>query len=298
LLGPHIEQRGSSITESSLRFDFSHFSGLTPDEIASIELEVNKKIWANLPVSTKIMSLNEAKHSGAIALFDEKYAEKVRVVSMGDFSMELCGGTHVNSTGEIGGFKILSEAAIASGVRRIEACTAQQAFIYNQSIDKKLKTIAALFKTGINEILPKIQQILDVNKAQEKELLQLKNQAAINDCGRLLSEVVNVDEIKVLVAKLENIDAKILRNMLDQLLQQLDSAVILLATIINDKIQLVVGVNKDCSAQFSAKELAQYVAAQIGGSAGGKSDIAQGGGTEIAKLDAALDSVLDWIKVK
>jgi alanyl-tRNA synthetase len=297
-LGNHVEQRGSSVTEHNLRFDFSHFEGLTAEEIADIELAVNQKIWANWPVKTKIMTLEEAKQTGAIALFNEKYDEKVRVVCMGDFSMELCGGTHVNATGEIGIFKILSESAIAAGVRRIEACTNAQAFNYMQSIDRHLKNIALLFKTGVNEILPKLQQTLALNRSYEKELLQLKDKAAISDSSRLLSQAVDIKGIKVLVSKLENIDPKTMRSILDRLKQQLDLAVILLASIVNDKIQLVVSVSKGCSKEFSAGELAKYVAAQIGGNGGGKDDMAQGGGTEIAKIDSALNSVLDWVKQK
>jgi alanyl-tRNA synthetase len=297
-LGNHVEQRGSSVTENYLRFDFSHFSGLTSEEITSIELAVNQKIWSNLAVKTEIMTLDEAKHSEAIALFDEKYAEKVRVISMGDFSKELCGGTHVSATSEIGIFKILAESAIAAGVRRIEACTNEPAFLHMQHLDHQQKTLAFFLKTGVNEILPKIQQILEQNKAQEKELLQLKDQAAISDSHHLLSQAIDIKGIKVLVAKLKNVDSKMMRNILDRLKPQFDQAIILLATIINNKIQLAVSISKSCTEKYSAGELAQYVATQIGGSGGGKGEMAQGGGTEIAKLETALGSVVGWVENK
>ena len=298
ILGNHVEQRGSSITESSLRFDFSHFQGLTSEEINAIELAVNEKIWANLMVETKVMTLSEAKKCGAIALFDEKYADEVRVINMGDFSMELCGGTHVSFTGAIGTFKILAESAVAAGVRRIEACTKGTAVAYIQNIDKQIKTVAALLKTGVNDSISKIQQILEHNRLQEKELLQLKDKAVIGEINHLLSRIVEVNGVQVLATKLEHVDTKMMRNILDRIKSQLSSAVILLTAVINDKIQLVVGVSKNCAEQFPANDLAQYISAQIGGSGGGRNDMAQGGGTEISKIDSALGSVVEWIKQK
>jgi alanyl-tRNA synthetase len=295
ILGSHVEQKGSLVNAERLRFDFSHFEPITAQQIQAIEQLVNQKIRANLPATRKLMSLAEAKKKGAMALFDEKYADQVCVVSMGDFSMELCGGTHVNATGEIGLFKIISESGIAAGIRRIEAITGEQAFLYVEKMEEELKNVAVLLKTEPHKIIEKLHKTLEYSKEQEKELLQLKSKVASSSSSNLAEHAVDIQGIKVLATKLEKVDSKTIRSTIDNLRQKLGSSVILLASVADNQIQLVAGVSKDNIGKIHAGKLMQYVTAQIGGKGGGKPDMAQGGGTDVKALDAALTSVSNWV---
>ncbi len=298
ILGSHVEQKGSLVNAERLRFDFSHFEPITAEQIRNIEQLVNQQIWANLPVTKKLMSLEEAKKKGAMALFGEKYGGQVCVITMGDFSMELCGGTHINATGEIGLFKIISESGIAAGIRRIEAITGEQAFLYVRKLEEQLKDAAVLLKTEPHKVLEKLHKTLEFSKAQEKELLQLKNKLAASSSNNLADNAINIRGTKVLTTKLENVDSKTIRSTIDQLRSILGSSVILLAAVTDGKIQLAAGVSKDNIDKIHAGELMQYVTAQIGGKGGGKPDMAQGGGTDVEALDKALASVTNWVASK
>lgn len=282
VLGTHALQRGSFVDDKRLRFDFTNFNAVSANELKTIEKLVNQNIRTNLPVTTEIKSLAEAKKAGVIALFGEKYGDKVRVVKMGEVSQELCGGTHVKNTSEIGLFKIIAESGIASGVRRIEAVTADNALEFIEQ--KEL------------ELLEKINQNERLVKLKDKEISELKTKLANAQSGDLASKAINVNGIKLLTAILPDADNKMLRDNLDKLKQQLDKAVIVLATVQNNKIQLVVGVTKNCTDKINANELLKFIAPQIDGSGGGRADMAQGGGTKIENLELALNSVIDFVK--
>lgn len=296
VLGSHVEQKGSLVSADRLRFDFSHFEPINDEQIKDIERIVNWQIRSNLPVITEIMSLQDAKDAGIIALFGEKYGEQVRVVSIGDISRELCGGTHVQASGEIGLFKILSETGIAAGVRRIEAITGENAIEYIEKVETRLKSMAALLKTGQNKILEKLQQTIEQNRIYGKELEQLKSKFAVLESGDLAEQAIDVKGIKVLAVKLEGADSKTLRNTVDQLKQKLGSAVIALASIADDKAILISGVSNDMVNKLHAGRLMQYLASQVGGKGGGRPDMAQGGGVDIKAIDSTLNSVVNWVK--
>ncbi|OGT07761.1 MAG: alanine--tRNA ligase [Gammaproteobacteria bacterium GWE2_37_16] len=295
VLGDHATQRGSLVDAKKLRFDFAHFSALTTEELHKIESIVNAQIRANLIVKTTIMSLEEAKKAGAVALFGEKYGDKVRVVKMGDFSSELCGGTHVNQTGEIGILQITSESGVASGIRRIEAITGANALEWITQNTTELKKAAELLNTNIDQVCVKLQHGFTEKRALEKELTQIKTALASNKGNDLVSQAQKIGGINVLAAKIENVDSKTLRQTLDTLKEKLQPAVVFLATVNADKIQLVAGVSKDICAKFKANELLQYVAKQVDGTGGGRPDMAQGGGTNVANLDMALQSVAGYV---
>jgi len=296
VLGEHVQQKGSQVSAERLRFDFSHFEAITPAELSRIENLANEQIRANLPVETRIMAIDEAKAAGAMALFGEKYGAKVRVLSMGDFSIELCGGTHVSRTGDIGLCKIVSEAGVAAGVRRIEAVTAQGALDWVDAQEERLERVAALVKAGRDDVADKVQQALERSRKLEKELEQLKSKLASSQGADLASQAEEINGIKVLAANLEGADPKGLRDTVDQLKNKLGSAAVLLATVEGDKISLVAGVTKDATDRIKAGDLLKAVAEQVGGKGGGRPDMAQGGGTEPAKLDAALQSVNGWVR--
>ena len=298
VLGSHVEQKGSLVDAERLRFDFSHFEPITTQQIQAVEQIVNQKIRANLKAHRKIMTLKEAKKKGAMALFAEKYADQVCVVTMGDFSMELCGGTHVQASGEIGLFKIISESGIAAGIRRIEAVTGEQAFLYVEKVADQLKNVAILLKTEPHKIVEKLHQTLEQSKAQEKELLQLKSKLASSSGSNLAELAVDVQGVKVLATKLEKVDSKTLRSTIDALRQKLGSSVVLLATVTDNRIHLAAGVSKDYIDKLHAGKLMQYVTAQIGGKGGGSVDMAQGSGTDVKALDKALTSVSSWVASK
>lgn len=297
VLGNHVSQKGSLVEEARLRFDFSHPDGLTTEELIQIEDLVNEKILENTRANTEIMALEEAKKSGAMSLFGEKYGDTVRVLKMGgEFSVELCGGTHVNLAGDIGLFKIITETGIAAGVRRIEALTGTAAISYVRANEAKIHTLAGLLKSDHANIETKLGQVLDKVKTQEKEISRLKSTLASKDGGDLASEAIDVDGIKVLAKSLDDIDQKSLRDTLDQLKNKLGTAAIVLASVSDNKITLVAGVTKDTTNKIKAGELVNFVAEQVGGHGGGRPDMAQAGGNDPAGLPGALEGVPGWIK--
>lgn len=298
VIGEHVQQKGSVVEPDRLRFDFMHFAPLTADEISAVELLVNHKIQMNLPVETKIMAARDATASGAMALFGEKYGEKVRVLTMGhDFSIELCGGTHVTRTGDIGFFKIVYETGIAAGVRRVEAFTGQKAVVWAQQQEQSIRNLAEVLKTTPIEMEAKAQQLNARIKTLEKQLTKLQADLAGGGGGKsLLSDAKEIKGVKVLASVLPAGDAKSLREAVDRFKQQLGSAVVVLGVIEDDKISLVAGVTKDCVGKVHAGELVNSVALQVGGKGGGRPDMAQAGGDQPDKLPAALDSVYAWVE--
>ncbi len=295
LLGDHVQQKGSLVDWQRLRFDFSHFEPLSRDQIEEIERLVNAQIRRNLAVSAKEMARDEALAVGAVALFGEKYGNRVRVLAMGDFSVELCGGTHVKRTGDIGFFKITAETGIAAGVRRIEAVTGEQAVRWAQTADRQLSSLAEMLKCKPENLEEKVPRLLEQNRQLDKELMQLKSRLASQTGGDLSSQAVEIDGIKVLAVKMEDSDPKVLRTTLDQLKNKLGQAVIVLATVHNGKVTLVAGVTQNLTDRFKAGELVNFVAQQIGGRGGGRPDFAQAGGTQPEKLTQALESVAEWV---
>ncbi|MCC8463798.1 alanine--tRNA ligase [Photorhabdus bodei] len=295
ILGEHVSQKGSLVNDKYLRFDFSHFEAMKPEQIRQVEDLVNAEVRQNSPVVTELMDLETAKAKGAMALFGEKYEEQVRVLSMGDFSTELCGGTHANRTGDIGLFRIIAESGTAAGIRRIEAITGKKALeSVHQQVDL-LQDIAQLVKSDIHSLSEKVRVTLDRTKALEKELQQLKDQQAAQESCSLASKAKEVKGVKLLVSQLSNTEPKMLRTMVDDLKNQLGSAIIVLSAISDDKVSLIVGVTKDLTAQIKAGELISSVAQQIGGKGGGRPDMAQAGGSDIEALPSALDSVEEWV---
>ncbi|WP_455210815.1 alanine--tRNA ligase, partial [Kaarinaea lacus] len=296
VLGEHVTQKGSLVQANRLRFDFAHFEPVTAEQLRDIENLVNEKIRANLPVDTRLMKHDEAIAAGAMALFGEKYGDTVRVLSMGDFSIELCGGTHVGRTGDIGIFKIISETGTAAGVRRIEAVAGASALRWINENDQRLLHIAAAVKAGRDDVDSKVNQLLRRNKELEKELEKLQSQLASSRGGDLLSQAQEIDGIKVLAARLDGVDPKSLRETTDQLKNKLGSAAVVLATVQGDKVSLVAGVTQDQTGRLRAGNLVNAVAQQVGGKGGGRPDMAMAGGNNPAALDAALRSVPEWIR--
>jgi alanyl-tRNA synthetase len=298
VLGMHVAQRGSLVAPDRLRFDFSHPEPLTALQLDQIERLVNDQIRANARADIRIMPIDEALAAGAIALFGEKYGEQVRVLRFGDFSTELCGGTHVQRAGDIGLFKIVAETGVAAGIRRIEALTGADALEWIDANEQRLDQIAALVKGHRADVDQKVRQVLERNRAMERELEQLKARLAASKGSDLVSRAVEIDGINVLAAHLEGADAKSLRNTLDQLKDKLRSAAIVLATVIDDKVSLVAGVTKDQTRRVKAGDLVNAVARQVGGQGGGRPDMAQAGGNNPAALDAALRSVPEWVRAQ
>jgi alanyl-tRNA synthetase len=296
ILGEHVAQRGSLVDSEKLRFDFSHFDAITPQQLAEIEDIVNRQIRANLPVETQLMAPDEAKAAGAMALFGEKYGDIVRVLSMGDFSVELCGGTHVNRTGDIGLFKIVSEGGVAAGVRRIEAVTGSRALKWIADGERSLTMVASFVKGSRDDVAAKVEQLVERNRSLEKEVERLKAKLASSQGGDLASQAVAVDGIQVLAAKLEGVDPKSLRDTVDQLKNKLGSAAVVLATVTGDKVSLAAGVTADQTSRVKAGDLVNWVAQQVGGKGGGRPDMAMAGGKDPSGLDAALQGVPDWVK--
>jgi alanyl-tRNA synthetase len=297
-LGEHVTQKGSLVDAERLRFDFSHFEPLSSTQLQTIERLVNHQIRHNYPVETRIMSLDDAKSAGAMALFGEKYDDQVRVLRMGDFSTELCGGTHVNAVGDIGLFKIIAESGIASGVRRIEAITGDRAILWVGEEEARLSHIAEMLKSGREDVDDKVVQLLERSRTLEKELERLKGQLASAAGDGLAAEAVDVGGVKVLAAKLDGADQKSLRETLDQLKNKLGSAVILLASVTGPKVSLVAGITKDQTQQMKAGDLIKTVAEQVGGQGGGRPDMAQAGGNNPDALPQALASVEAWVRDK
>ena len=296
VLGEHVTQKGSLVQADRLRFDFAHFEPIKPEQLKQIEELVNEHIRLNHPVETKLMAQDEAIKSGAMALFGEKYGDVVRVLRMGDFSTELCGGTHVSRTGDIGLFKITQETGTAAGVRRIEAVTGRGALRYIEQEERQLNEVAQLTKGKRDDVSERVKQLIERNRQLEKELEQLKGKLASSAGSDLASQAQEINGIKVLAAKLDGADVKALRDTLDQLKNKLGSAAIVLAAVEDGKISLVAGVTKEQTKQIKAGELVNAVALQVGGKGGGRPDMAQAGGTNPAALDAALASVPDWVR--
>ena len=298
VLGTHVSQKGSLVNDKVLRFDFSHNEAMKPEEIRAVEDLVNAQIRRNLPIETNIMDLEAAKAKGAMALFGEKYDERVRVLSMGDFSTELCGGTHASRTGDIGLFRIISESGTAAGVRRIEAVTGEGAIATVHADSERLSEVAHLLKGDSNNLADKVRSVLERTRQLEKELQQLKEQAAAQESANLSSKAIDVNGVKLLVSELSGVEPKMLRTMVDDLKNQLGSTIIVLATVAEGKVSLIAGVSKDVTDRVKAGELIGMVAQQVGGKGGGRPDMAQAGGTDAAALPAALASVKGWVSAK
>lgn len=298
VLGTHVSQKGSLVNDKVLRFDFSHNEAMKPEDIRAVEDLVNTQIRRNLPIETNIMDLEAAKAKGAMALFGEKYDERVRVLSMGDFSTELCGGTHASRTGDIGLFRIISESGTAAGVRRIEAVTGEGAIATVHADSDRLSEVAHLLKGDSNNLADKVRSVLERTRQLEKELQQLKEQAAAQESANLSSKAIDVNGVKLLVSELSGVEPKMLRTMVDDLKNQLGSTIIVLATVVEGKVSLIAGVSKDVTDRVKAGELIGMVAQQVGGKGGGRPDMAQAGGTDAAALPAALASVKAWVSAK
>jgi len=298
VLGLHVQQKGSLVDPDRTRFDYSHNEPLTDPQLREIERLVNEEIRRNVPVEARIMKYDDAIKAGAMALFGEKYGDEVRMLSMGDFSTELCGGTHVRRTGDIGFFKVMSESGIASGVRRIEATTAEGALIWVQQQETNLQQVASALKTPAQEVTQKIGQIVDNVRQLEKELARLKSKLASSQGDDVAAQAVDVKGVKVLAATLEGADAKALREAMDKLKDKLKSCVLVLAASEGGKVTLIAGVSGDLTARVKAGELVNFVAQQVGGKGGGRPDMAQAGGNDPEKLPAALASVVDWVSGK
>ncbi|HEX7954410.1 MAG TPA: alanine--tRNA ligase, partial [Burkholderiales bacterium] len=288
VLGTHVAQKGSLVDANRTRFDFSHNAPMTAEEIRTVENLVNREIRENHAVEAKRMKYDEAIKAGAMALFGEKYGDEVRVLSMGDFSTELCGGTHVRRTGDIGFFKIVSESGVASGIRRVEAVTANGALAWVHEQESKLNQAAQVLKAQPQELTQKLGQVLDNVKSLEKELARLKSKLASSQGDDLADQAVTIGAAKVLAAKLDGADAKTLREALDKLKDKLGSAAIVLGAVEGEKVTLIAGVTTDLVAKVKAGELVNFVARQVGGKGGGRPDMAQAGGTEPGKLSEAL----------
>jgi len=297
VLGEHVTQKGSLVDSERLRFDFSHFEAVTADQLKAIETLVNDQIRANSAVATELCDMDAAKAKGAMALFGEKYGDTVRVLTMGDgFSVELCGGTHVNRTGDIGLFRIVSESGVAAGIRRIEAITGAQALELFDRVETLVDTASRSLKTNRDSLVEKLEALVAQNRKLEKDLAQLKTRLATAGSGDLSAQAQDIGGVKVLALNLEGADAKSLRDTVDQFKNKLGTAVVLLAAVEGDKAALVAGVTQDITGKVKAGDLMGYVASQLGGKGGGRPDMAQGGGTNLAALDAALASVVPWVK--
>ncbi|MDE2451687.1 MAG: alanine--tRNA ligase [Gammaproteobacteria bacterium] len=298
-LGTHVQQKGSLVAPDRLRFDFSHLQPVTPAELTDIERLVNAQIRLNAPAETQVMGYESAVAAGAMALFGEKYDKDVRVLRIGDFSMELCGGTHVQRAGDIGLFKILSESGVASGVRRIEAITGAAAIEYVEQNDSLLRELAQLVRGSREDVKDKVQDVLERNRQMEKEVRTLKDRLASGQGADLASGAVDVQGVKIVATKVEGADAGALRSAVDRLKDRLKSAVVVLASVEGpEKVVLVAGVTADQTARIKAGELAGTIAAKVGGRGGGRPDFAQAGGNNPAALDAALASVPDLVRAR
>jgi alanyl-tRNA synthetase len=299
VLGTHVQQKGSLVAPDRLRFDFAHFQPVTPEELREIERLVNAQIRANVPAETRVMDYEGAVAGGAIALFGEKYDKDVRVLRLGDFSMELCGGTHVARAGDIGFFKIVSEGGVAAGVRRIEALTGERALEYVERNEALLRDLAALVRGAPEELTDKVREQLERTRQLEREIRSLRDRLASGQGVDLAAGAVDVQGVKVVATKVDGADAGALRSAVDQLKDRLKSAVVVLASVESPaKVLLVVGVTPDQTARIKAGELAGAVAAQVGGRGGGRADFAQAGGSRPEALDAALESVQEFVRAR
>jgi alanyl-tRNA synthetase len=289
-----VQQKGSLVDPTRTRFDFAHHAAMSDDEIRRVETLVNDEILANPDANCRVMSMDDAKKLGAMALFGEKYGDTVRVLDIGA-SRELCGGTHVARTGDIGLFKIVSEGGVAAGIRRVEAVTGDVALAWVQGVENVLHDAAGAFKVPVVELRGKIEQLIESARATERELARLKSKLAASQGDDLLSKAVDVKGVKVLVAALDGADAKALRETMDKLKDKLRPAAIVLAAVVDGKVQLAAGVTPEAVGRIKAGELVNFVAQQVGGKGGGKPDMAMAGGTDAAALPKALASVQGWV---
>lgn len=295
VLGEHVSQKGSLVNTERLRFDFSHFEALTAEEIVMVEKLVNEQIRLNSPVSAQIMTKDDAVQAGAMALFGEKYGSEVRVLKIGDFSTELCGGTHVERSGDIGVFKIISEAGVAAGVRRIEAVTGSACVEWIINRDNAMSTVSGLLKSSADKVPEKVEQLLEKTRVLEKQIERLNSKLASSAGDQLLAQAVDVAGLKVLAVKLEDVDSKTLRDLADQLKNKLGRCALVLAVVEGEKVSLIAVVSKDAIGQIKAGELVNFVATQVGGKGGGKPDLAMAGGNNPSGLAAALAAVPAWV---
>ena len=295
VLGQHVVQKGSLVSDKALRFDFAQPEAITKEQLTQIETLVNQKIRANFPVQTDIMDIDSAKAKGAMALFGEKYGDKVRVLTMGDFSIELCGGIHAKRTGDIGLFKIITENAVAAGVRRIEAVTGENAIEWLHNQQRILTQSADLLKSDVNTLAEKIQQLQEKAKKVEKELQGLKEKAAMQAGSDFVKSAVKINGVSVITQQLDGIETKSLRVMVDDLKNQLGSGVIAFASILDEKVNLVVGVTNDLTAKIKAGELVNLMAQQVGGKGGGRPDMAMAGGSQPENVTQAIKVAQDWL---
>ena len=298
VLGAHVQQKGSLVDAQRTRFDFSHNEPMSDAQLRQVETLVNHEVRRNTEVSVRVMKYDDAIKAGAMALFGEKYGDEVRVIGMGEFSTELCGGTHVRRTGDIGFFKIVSESGVAAGIRRVEAVTAEGALVWVQQQEARLVEAAGVLKAQPQELSQKISQLIDGARAAEKELARLKSKVASAQGDDLAAQALDINGAKLLAVALEGADAKALRETMDKLKDKLRSAVLVLASTEGGKVALIAGVTADLTAKVKAGELVNFVAQQVGGKGGGRADMAQAGGTEPAKLPAALASVQAWVQQK
>ena len=299
VLGTHVLQKGSLVAPDRLRFDFAHFQALTAEELLQVEQLVNAQIRANTAAETSVMDYDSAVAAGAMALFGEKYDKDVRVLRLGDFSVELCGGTHVQRSGDIGLFKIIGETGVASGVRRIEALTGAGALDYVERNDALLRDVAALVRGSHEDLKEKVREQLERTRAMEREIRSLKDRLASGQGVDLAAGAVDVQGVKVVATKVDGVDAAGLRTAVDQLKERLKPAVVVLASVESPaKVVLVVGVTPDQTSRIKAGELAGAVAAQVGGRGGGRADFAQAGGSKPEALDAALESVQEFVRAR
>lgn len=302
VLGDHVQQKGSLVSAERLRFDFSHFEAMTAEQLKEVERLVNEQVLANAPTRVETMSLDAARARGAAALFEAKYADRVRVLTIGadDFSIELCGGTHVQRSGDIGCFHILTEAGVASGVRRIEALTGEGALAWFAAREATLEGVAQRLKARPEQLEERVESLVERNRTLEKELERLKAKLVSAAGSNMLSQALEINGVKLLSTQLEGVSGKDLRGVLDQLKNQLGSGIVVLgvADAASGKVSLIAGVTDDLTARVKAGELVNHVAAQVGGKGGGRPDMAQAGGSDPAALPAALDSVADWLKAR
>ncbi len=297
VLGSHVQQKGSQVDPDKTRFDFVHTSPMTDAEIRRVEKIVNAEILANAETLARVMKIEDAQKTGAMMLFGEKYGDEVRVLEIGS-SKELCGGTHVTRTGDIGLFRIASESGVAAGVRRVEAVTGEGALAHVQKQEDDLRQVASVLKTQPHEAAARVSQLMENSKQLEKEIAALKSRLAGAQGADLVSKALEIGGVKVLSAKLENADGKLLRESLDKLKDRLGSSIVVLGSVSDGKVALIAGVSSDLTGKFKAGELVNYVAQQVGGKGGGRPDMAQAGGTDPARLDSALESVAGWVKEK
>ncbi|MCP5090322.1 MAG: alanine--tRNA ligase, partial [Gammaproteobacteria bacterium] len=296
VLGDHVTQKGSLVAPDKLRFDFSHYEGVTTEQLQEIEDLVNDEIRRNIAADTDLMSYDDAIESGAMALFGEKYGDKVRVLRLGDFSIELCGGTHVDRTGDIGVFKITHEGGVASGVRRIEAVTGKGAMAWIDTNQRTLNELAVLLRSQPDQAATKVEQLMKANRELEKKLATAKHALITGKAAGHEDNITEIAGIKVLAGRMDGVDARALREAVDRAKDKLQSAVVVIGSVDEGKVRLAAGVTKNNTGKISAGDLIKLVAEQVGGKGGGRPDFAQAGGTDASKLDAALESVPAWVE--